>query len=125
MGFDQLGCETRDGGELFTVLDCTKKGWGWWRSQALVNVIGIFGSRRCGIDIGGYCGGVCCGWWHRTRCLVTAAIGDWDHSQAGPGALVATDDDAVTVGDGTVDLGEGDHAASIAHGYNGEEGVRC
>ena len=57
--------------------------------------------------------------------MVAAAIGDWDNPQAGPGALVATDDDAATLGDGAVDLGEGDCAAGIAHGYIGEEGVRC
>ena len=39
------------------------------------------------------------------------------------GALVATDDDAATVGNGAVDLGEGYHSAGIAHGDNGEEGV--
>ena len=90
-----------------------------------MNVAGIFGSRRCGINISGYCSGGCCGWWQRTRCLVTAAIGDWDHPQAGPGVLVATEDDATRVGDGTVDLGEGDRTAGIAHGYDGGEGVRC
>ena len=57
--------------------------------------------------------------------MVAATIGDWDHPQAGPGALVAADDDAATVGDGAVDLGEGDRASGIAHGDNGEEGVRC
>ncbi len=47
--------------------------------------------------------------------MVAAAIGDWDHPQAGPGALVvATDDDAATVGDGAVDLGEG-HRTSGLH----------
>ncbi len=46
--------------------------------------------------------------------MVAIAIGDLDHPQAGPGALVATDDDAATVGDGAVDLGEGH-----------QEGVRC
>ena len=55
--------------------------------------------------------------------MVAIAIGYWDHPQAGPGALVATDDDASTVGDGAVDLGEGHHASGIAHGDNGEEGV--
>ena len=48
--------------------------------------------------------------------MVATAICDWDHPQAGLGALVTTDDDAATVGDGTVDLGEGDPAAGIAHG---------
>ena len=57
--------------------------------------------------------------------MVAAAIGDWEHPQVGPGALVATDDDAATVGDGAVDLGDGDRAAIIAYGYDGEEGVRC
>ena len=57
--------------------------------------------------------------------MVAAATGDWDHPQAGPGALVATDDDAAMVGDGAVDLGEGDRAFRIAHGDNGEEGVKC
>ena len=54
-----------------------------------------------------------------------AAIGGWDHPQAGPGALVATDYDAATVGDGAVDLGEGHRTSCIAHSDNGEEGVRC
>ena len=57
--------------------------------------------------------------------MVANAIGDWDHPEAGSGALVATDDDAATVGDGAVDLGEGDRAAGIAHGDHGEEGVQC
>ena len=57
--------------------------------------------------------------------MVAAATGDWDHSEAGSGALLAIDDDMARVGDGTVDLGEGDPAASIAHGDNGEEGMQC
>ena len=57
--------------------------------------------------------------------MVATAIRDCDHPQAGPGALVATDDDAAAIGDGAVDLGEGDCASGIAHGDNGEEGVRC
>ncbi len=55
--------------------------------------------------------------------MVAIAIGDWDHPQAGPGALVATDDDTATVGDGAVDLGEDHRASGIAHSDNGEEGV--
>jgi hypothetical protein len=50
--------------------------------------------------------------------LVANAIGDWDHPQARPGAFVATDDDTATVGDGTIDLGEGHHASGIAHSDN-------
>ena len=45
MGLDQLGCETRDGGELLTKLECSEEGWCWRGAQALVNVAGIFGSR--------------------------------------------------------------------------------
>ncbi len=76
MGFDQLGRETQDGGKLLTTLDCAEEGWCWQRAQALVNLASIFGSRRCGIDIGGYCGGGRCCWWHMTSCLVATAIGD-------------------------------------------------
>ena len=36
--------------------------------------------------------------------MVAGAIGDWDHPEAGLGALVATDDDAATVGNGAVQL---------------------
>ena len=55
--------------------------------------------------------------------MVAIIIGDWDHPQAGPGALVATDDDAAMLGDGAVDLDEGHRASGIAHSDNGEEGV--
>ncbi len=37
---------------------------------------------------------------------------------------MATDDRAATVGDGAIDFCEGHHAPSIAHGDNGEKGVR-
>ena len=57
--------------------------------------------------------------------MVDIAVGDRDHPQAGPGELVATDDDVATVGDGAVDLGEGHRTSGIAHSDNGEEGVRC
>ncbi len=57
--------------------------------------------------------------------MIATAIGDWDYPQVSPGALVATDDDAATVGDGAVDLGEGHRTSGIAHSDNGEEGARC
>ena len=45
MGLDQLGRDTRDGGKLFTMLECSKEGWCWQEAKALVNVVDIFGSR--------------------------------------------------------------------------------
>ncbi len=91
-----------------------------------MGVAGIFGGGGCGINIDGQCRGGCCSWgcmvisgcW--ACCLFPSVFGDEHHSQAGAGALAATDDGAAMVADGAVDLCEGYHASSIAHGDNGE-----
>ncbi len=91
-----------------------------------MDVVGIFGGGRCGVNVGGQCKGGCCS-WRRTVisgcwacCLVPGVFGEGHHPQAGAAALVATDDGAAAVADGAVDLCEGYRASGIVHGKSGE-----
>ncbi len=92
----------------------------------MVDVAGIFVGRRCGINLGGQCGGGCSSWGYKvaSACwvfyLVSGTFGERHHPQTGAGALVATDYGAAVVDDGAVDLREGHHASGISHGDNRE-----
>ena len=96
--------------------------------HALVNVTGIFGCRRCCINIGGnghgwfgswVCMFVCDSRW---GCRLGIRAFEGYHPQARLGALVSTDDRAAAIYNGAIDFCEG-HCAPRVHGDNREKGV--